>query len=83
MILLSVHQLTKNFGARTLFSGLDFEIGEGERVGLIGVNGCGKSTLFKLITGELPADGGTVSLAKLATLGYMQQHVSNDSERSA
>ena len=83
MILLSVHQLTKNFGARTLFSGLDFEISEGERVGLIGVNGYGKSTLFKLITGELPADGGTVSLAKLSTLGYMQQHVSNDSERSA
>lgn len=83
MVLLSAHDLTKNFGARTLFSGLNFEISEGDRVGLIGVNGCGKSTLFKLITGELSPDGGSLGLAKLASVGYVQQHVSNDSTREA
>ena len=53
MILLSAKDLTLSFGIHTLFENLQFEVQEGDKVGLIGVNGSGKTSLFKLITGEL------------------------------
>ena len=52
MISLSLNNISLILGSRTLFSGLNFEIAEGQRIGLIGPNGTGKSSLFKLITGE-------------------------------
>ena len=87
MILLSVHQLTKNFGARTLFSGLDFEISQGERVFLTGSNGCGKSSLLKMIVekaaGETlyekegrPVETGEMELASGLIVSYISQDTS-------
>ena len=82
MILLSASQLGVSFGATTLFEGISFELQESEKVGLIGVNGCGKTTLFKLLTGEIRGEG-QIYPAKALKLGYMQQHVVNAGDRTA
>ncbi len=58
--MLNIHQLHKRFSANTVLKGLDLSIEEGAMTAIIGPNGCGKSTLFNLITGELAADAGEV-----------------------
>ncbi|QAT49754.1 ABC transporter ATP-binding protein [Caproiciproducens sp. NJN-50] len=80
---LSVGNLAKSFGTQTVLNGVSFEIQENDRVGLIGSNGSGKTTLFKLIAGELNPDTGTISMAGKTALGYMEQHVCRDLDRSA
>lgn len=83
MGLLSAGNLTKAFGTELIFSGASFEIQENDHIGLVGINGSGKTTLFKLLTGELPPDGGDVNQSNSTVLGYMEQHVCHDLERSA
>ncbi|WP_411678203.1 ABC-F family ATP-binding cassette domain-containing protein [Caproicibacter sp.] len=80
---LSIGNLEKSFGTQVVLSDVSFEIQENDHVGLIGSNGSGKTTLFKLITGELSPDAGTISAAGKTTLGYMEQHVCRDLDRSA
>ena len=60
--ILQVEGLTKRFGGLLAVSQLDFEVGEGEILGMIGPNGAGKSTTFNLITGVLTTTGGTISV---------------------
>ena len=74
MTALAVHRLTKYFGDRCLFENLSFEIDSRDKVGLVGVNGCGKTTLFRILTGEESAETGDVSVAKGISVGYLQQH---------
>jgi len=83
MNLVAVQNLSKHFGEHTLFSDVSFQINEGEKIGLVGANGCGKTTLFRILTKELAFDDGTVSYAKIANIGYMEQHVAADDTRSA
>ncbi len=78
MPLLSAHHLSKYFGERALFRDLSFDVEEKSRIGLVGANGCGKTTLFHLLTGELTPDDGQVVKFKTARIGYMQQHMSGD-----
>jgi ABC-type multidrug transport system ATPase subunit len=75
---LTVKGLTKGFGARTLFRDVDLEVVGGERIGLIGDNGTGKSTLVKLITGEERPDGGKTRLGPTVKIGYLPQVVQFD-----
>jgi ATPase subunit of ABC transporter with duplicated ATPase domains len=63
-VLCRVESLGKAYGGRTLFSDLSFEIGRGHRIAVIGANGSGKTTLLRALTGEEPADAGTVAWAK-------------------
>jgi ATP-binding cassette subfamily F protein 3 len=63
-VLCRVESLSKAYGGRTLFSGLSIEIGRGHRIAVIGANGSGKTTLLRALTGEEPADSGTVAWAK-------------------
>lgn len=58
-MLLTLENFTKSYGEKTLFSGVDFSIDDGERVGIVGVNGTGKSTFLKAVAGLTPADDGT------------------------
>ncbi len=74
MIAISVNKLSLSFGTNELFSDLSFALNEGDRLGIIGVNGCGKSTLFKLITGEYVPDEGSVFIARDKTLGILKQN---------
>ena len=74
MAVLSVHNLTKSFGDRYLFERLSFDVAEHDRIGLISSNGCGKTTLFRLLTGEETPDSGEVLPARGARIGYLEQH---------
>ena len=83
MGLLSASNLNKSFGTDVIFSGVSFEVQENDRIGLVGVNGSGKTTLLKLLTGELQPDAGDIFKANATVLGYMEQHVCRDLDRSA
>ena len=83
MAIVTVNNLSMEFGERTLFDNMSFEVQNGDRIGFIGVNGCGKTTLFKLLTGEYAPSGGNIALNKNTSTGYMEQHVCRNLERSA
>ncbi|MEG1997252.1 MAG: ABC-F family ATP-binding cassette domain-containing protein [Clostridiales bacterium] len=70
---LQLHQVSKTFPGKRLFSGVDLEINKGERVFLLGANGCGKTTLLKIILGLLPHDAGMVKLGISINVGYYDQ----------
>src|SRR5258708_7919914 len=72
---LSVTHLSKTYGFHTILSGVSFVLNGGERIGLVGANGVGKSTLLKIITGEVEADGGSVMLTAGMHLGYLAQTI--------
>jgi len=67
--------LQKSFGPQTLFDDVSFLINKGERIGLVGKNGTGKSTLFKMIMGEEKQDSGTLSTPKGYKIGALDQHI--------
>ena len=74
MIDISVKDLVKSFEiGNHLLDGLSFDINEGERVGIMGRNGCGKTTLFRILTGEISPDEGTVMIAPGKKLGLISQ----------
>ncbi|ASF37953.1 ABC transporter ATP-binding protein [Halobacillus halophilus] len=72
-MLITLKDIYKIVGGRVLFECLNFELNEGQRVGLVGRNGSGKSTLFRLITKEESIDGGDVFIRKHLTIGYLKQ----------
>ncbi|MCM1284523.1 MAG: ABC-F family ATP-binding cassette domain-containing protein [Acetobacter sp.] len=80
MNVLDVQNLTLSFGENTLFSNVSFDIKDNEKVGLVGVNGAGKTSLFKIITGEYTADSGNCFMSKNIRVGYMQQHTCSDNK---
>ena len=78
MNVLDVQNLTLSFGEETLFSDISFDIKDTDKAGLVGVNGAGKTSLFKIITGEYLADSGNCFISKNVRLGYMQQHTCSE-----
>lgn len=82
MTAVSVQGISKYFGERCLFSDVTFDVGEQDRVGFIGSNGCGKTTLFRILIGAESADDGQVIRAKDTRFGYMEQHTCNDDTRT-
>jgi len=75
MIQIQLSNITLVLGAKRIFENLNWEIQRGQRIGLIGANGAGKSSLFKLIEGEhAPELGGSITRARLVTTGYLPQH---------
>src|SRR5260370_20470138 len=72
-VLLSVLDLTKGYGPRPLFTNWTLDLSTGERVGLMGPTGSGKSTLQKLLAGLEEPDSGTRSLRRNVRLGYLSQ----------
>jgi len=73
MQILSVNDLSANYGFGTLFDGICFTLNEGERISIVGPNGCGKSTLLKIIAGIEKATNGQVSIKKGAKVSYLDQ----------
>ncbi len=73
MILLALQDIRKSFGTHEVLKGVSFTLQEQERMGLVGVNGCGKSTLMKIIAGVETADAGSVNLQKGLRIGYLAQ----------
>ncbi len=82
MALITLKGGKKYFGEECLFESLDFHIDEGERVGLVGVNGAGKTSLFKVLTGEMLLDEGELYMNPSMTLGYMRQNIEYDSDKT-
>jgi len=76
--MISIDNLTKRYGSQTLFENISVNIGRRERVGLVGRNGQGKTTLLRLIAGEEQPDTGTISIPKGYRIGYVQQHIDFD-----
>ena len=81
MAIISAQNLTMGFGENTLFEKASFELAAGERVGLVGANGTGKTTLFKLITGAAQPAEGAVYTASGIRFGLMEQHACAGSKR--
>ena len=74
--MVSFDNISKSYGARVLFENVTFNINKGERIGLVGRNGYGKTTLMRIITGEESADDGKVSIPKNYKIGFLKQHIS-------
>src|SRR5207237_596951 len=77
MSVLSVQAVAKRFGERLVFSDVSFRIAHGDRVGLVGPNGVGKTTLLRVAAGFESADAGNVALARGTRIGFMEQEVLN------
>ena len=75
---LSIKNLEKAFGERTLFAGVNLEVEGGERIALLGDNGTGKSTLIKIIMGEEEPDGGKLRKGPTVKVGYLPQIIHFD-----
>ena len=73
MNLLTVENLTKSYGERVLFEQVTLSINSGEKIGLIGVNGTGKSTFLRVLTGNEPADSGKITIASGVRIEYLPQ----------
>ena len=79
---LKVQNLTKTYGEKVLFDGINFSIMEGERIGLIGVNGSGKTNLLNVITGNDSAEKGSIQKPKDYTISYLMQEPDLNLEKS-
>jgi ATPase subunit of ABC transporter with duplicated ATPase domains len=73
MIDLSLKNIQKYYGANKVLEDITFEVKVGEKIGLIGGNGSGKTTILKIIAGIEDLNGGTLSIRKGATVGYLDQ----------
>ena len=73
---LKVMGLEKAYGIRTLFSNVNFEVMRGDKVGLVGANGTGKTTLMRILLGREESDGGQVVMDRADTVGYVEQQAS-------
>lgn len=80
MACLNIQNLTLSFGDNTLFENISFEMGDKDKVGLVGYNGVGKTSLFKVLTGEYSPTSGGAFIGKNVKLGYMEQHSCSDNK---
>src|SRR5712672_1361031 len=80
--MISFSRINKQYGRQVLFVDASFQLNPNEKVGLVGPNGSGKTTIFRLITGEEQADEGDVSVPKKLTVGYFRQDVEEMAGRS-
>ncbi len=80
--MINLTNISKRYGRQILFVETSFQLNPGEKVGLVGPNGSGKTTVFRLIVGEESPDEGTVAVPKRTTIGYFRQDISEMSGRS-
>lgn len=73
MVLLTAENICKSYGTRTIFDGISFSIHEGDKIGLIGVNGTGKTTLLRILCGEATPDTGEVVTVNGMRMSYLSQ----------
>ncbi len=82
MNILSISKLKKEFNGETLFQNISFDINSKNKIALIGKNGTGKSTLLKMITGDLLVDDGAIHINKQANIGYLSQSVLHEPDHT-
>ncbi|MCD8157899.1 MAG: ATP-binding cassette domain-containing protein [Clostridiales bacterium] len=81
-MILSCNNVSKSFGENTVLSNISFLLNEKEKAAVIGVNGCGKTTLFKIILGELSPSEGEVIMKAGIEIGYFSQDITIDSDNT-
>ncbi len=80
--LLSANEIRLSYGYQTLLDGVTLAVSAGEKVGLVGRNGCGKTSLLKILTGSQAADSGEISLRRALRIGYLPQEFELDPDLS-
>ena len=80
MIEIEINNIKKNYGLKNVLDGVSFEVKTGERISLIGENGSGKSTIFKIINGDENVDSGNVNIKKGTTIGFLKQIYNKEKE---
>jgi ATP-binding cassette subfamily F protein 3 len=75
MSIMTISNLSKYYGAQRVLEGVSFAIARGEKIGLVGRNGTGKTTLLRILAGEEEADGGAIALASGTRVGYLEQNL--------
>lgn len=78
--MIQLQNLSKSYPHQELFNSIGFSVHKNEKIGLVGRNGTGKTTLLRMISGEETADSGTVSAPKDYQIGYLKQHLSFDQD---
>ncbi len=73
--MIQVSNLSKSYGTQVIFDDIGFTVNAGERIGLVGRNGHGKTTLFRMITGLEKPDSGVIGIPNNYTIGYLSQHL--------
>ncbi len=73
--MITVQNLSKQYGSHINFDDVAFNLNSRERVGLVGKNGHGKTTLFRLLTGQEQCDEGIIKIPKDYRIGYLNQHI--------
>jgi ATP-binding cassette, subfamily F, member 3 len=73
--MIRITDLTKTFGSQVLYRDINLNINKGEKIGLVGRNGHGKTTLFHLILGQTSPDSGIISIPRGYRIGYLEQHI--------
>ena len=71
--MITLSNLGKSYGDRTLFADVSFQLNAGERYGLVGANGSGKTTLLNILTGESEASAGSITIPQRLRLGVLNQ----------
>ena len=80
--MLNIHNLSVSFGGTYLFEEVTFRLGSGDRVGLVGKNGAGKSTMLKILAGDFKPDSGQIATEKEVKMGFLRQDIDFDHGRT-
>lgn len=80
--MIAINNLSKSYGKKVLFNNLNLTINRGEKIGLIGPNGTGKTTLFSIILGDIEPSAGSVNVIKNIRIGYLPQEASFKSQHT-
>lgn len=81
-IMLNIHNLSVSFGGTYLFEEVTFRLGAGDRVGLVGKNGAGKSTMLKILSGDMKPDSGSIATEKEIKMGFLRQDIDFEQGRT-
>ncbi len=81
-MMLNIHNLSVSFGGTYLFEEVTFRLGAGDRVGLVGKNGAGKSTMLKILSKDLMPDSGSIATEKEVTIGFLRQDIDFEKGRT-
>ena len=80
--MLNIHNLSVSFGGTYLFEEVTFRLGAGDRVGLVGKNGAGKSTMLKILAGDIKPDSGQIATEKEVKIGFLRQDIDFEQGRT-
>ena len=80
--MIALHAVSKHYGRQALLQEASLQLDPGEKVGLVGPNGSGKTTIFRLLVGEEQPDGGEVAVPRRLTIGYFRQDAAEATERT-